>query len=53
MKLRERKLISDLWDLRVSSKVYRGERNPRNPWHRNHKPILGTITGRDDGQDSK
>lgn len=23
------------------------ERNPRNPWERNHPAVLGTITGQD------
>jgi len=41
------KQLDDLNGMRQASRLYRPpiERNPRNPWKRNHKPILGTIKG--------
>ena len=40
------KQLDDLNGMRQASRLYRPtERNPRNPWKRNHKPVLGTIQG--------
>ena len=58
MTLRDMKQLEDLQAMREASRLYRPgslnvtdwlpltERNPRNPWVRNCKAILGTITGR-------
>ena len=48
------KQLEDRDGMSQASRLYRPtERDPRNPWQRNHKPVLGTIRGRNERRDSK
>ena len=42
--LRDQRQREDLQSMREASRLYR-ERNIRNPWKRDSKPILGQIVG--------
>jgi len=46
MMLRDQRQREDLQAMREASRLYRPtERNIRNPWKRDSKPILGKIVG--------